>query len=161
MATLRPVEERDSKGNTTRMNPAITWKQDPQVRLISGRHDFRFVDNPDYHPVITAQVQGSKVVFFHGTPDTSQTRAAAREIPAKDVPAYILDELDKHPMKVREARPTVYEVRVATVGDVEVTETVELVSDGQAVTVEPVAPDLTGKTRRRQSQAHTAQPVLD
>jgi hypothetical protein len=160
MATLRPIEDRDSKGNTIRHNPTHTYMQAPQERQIMGRHNFEYVPNPEFHPVITAQVQDGKVKFFHGTPDTSGSRAAAREISVKQVPAYILAELDKHPMKLRENRPMVQEIRVALVGDVEVTETVDLPTQGDSITVEPVAPDLSGRRRRAAAPAVDAEPVL-
>jgi hypothetical protein len=150
MATLRAVEDRDSKGNTIRFNPSITWKQDRQIRTIIGRHDWRLDDNPNYHGPITAQAQNGKIVFFAGTPDNAQSRTLAKEIDVKDVPKYIVDELTARPMKVRESRPTVYEVRIAKVGDIEVTQVDEMESDNGAVTVTPKAPDLqlrSGKPR--------------
>lgn len=143
MATLRPVEERDARDITIRLNPSIVFKQDAQIRKVVGRHDFHMVDNPDYHPPITAQAQNGKVLFFLGTPENSQSRSASREMSVKDVPAYIVEELTKRPMKVREPRPTVIEVKIATVGDVEVTTAEELQTDGDSVTIAPVAPDLT------------------
>lgn len=144
MATLREVEERDSKGNTIRVNPSVTFKADQNERIISGRHDFRLVPNEMYHEPITAQVQNQKIVFFTGTPDTTNSRRAAKEIKQSEVPAYILEMLRKNPIRVREARPTVYEVKIATVGDVEVTQTEELTPDASGnVNIEPVAPKLT------------------
>src|SRR6266850_7170837 len=148
MGALRQVEERDSKGNTTRMNPTIVWRQDAQIRKVVGRHDFAMLDNPDYHEPITVQVQEGKAKFFRGLPDTTNTRAMAKEIKVAEVPEYIVDELKKHPIKVREARPTVYEIKIATIGDVEVTEQVEIPNDGREVVITPVEPNLKLKTRR-------------
>ena len=145
MAALRPVEERDAKGNTIRVNPAITFKQDRNIRVIVGRHDWRLDDNPNYHPPITAQVQNGEIKFFEGVPDTKQTRDAAKEIPATKVPAYIIEGIQKQPMRVREARPTVYEVRLVTVGDVESTTLTEVPNDGMSATITPIAPDVAPK----------------
>jgi hypothetical protein len=152
MAVLREVEERDAKGNTIRFNPSITFKQDRQVRTIIGRHDWRLDDNPNYHQPITAQAQNGKIVFFTGTPDNVQSRKLAKEIDVKDVPKYIVDELTAHPMKVRESRPTVYEVRIAKVGDIEVTQVDELPSDNGAVTVTAKEPDLRLRSGRPKAQ---------
>lgn len=149
MATLRPVEERDSKGNTIRINVSSTFTQNPEIRKIVGRHDWQLIDNPDYHPPITAQVQNGRLYFFEGTPYTSASRALAKELPLDQVPAYIVENFKKHPMKVREQRPTVYEVKIATMGDVETTTVEEIANDGQSVTVQPVAPDLTVKPSKR------------
>ena len=143
MAKLRPVEERDARGNTIRVNPAITYKQDRQIRIIVGRHDWRLEDNPEYHPPITAQAQNGKIVFFNGVPDTTKTRDAAKEMKINDVPQYILDGLHAHPIKIREPRPTVYEVRLATIGDVEVAQAQEVDTNGvEALEIVPVAPAL-------------------
>jgi len=156
MGALRQVEERDSKGNTTRMNPTIVWRQDMQIRKVVGRHDFAMLDNPDYHEPITVQVQEGKAKFFSGLPDTTNTRAMAKELKISEVPEYIVNELKKHPIKVREARPTVYEIKIATVGDVEVTELAEIPNDGQSVTITPVAPILIPKTKSRASTETSA-----
>jgi hypothetical protein len=143
MAALRPVEERDARGNTIRVNPAITYKQDRQFRVIVGRHDWRLEDNAEYHPPITAQVQNGKIVFFNGVPDTTKTREAAKEMKQSDVPQYILDGLRSHPIKIREPRPTVYEVRLAIIGDVEVAQATEVDTNGaDALEITPVAPAL-------------------
>jgi hypothetical protein len=153
VAVLRPVEERDSKGNTTRINASITFKQDQQIRRIRGRHDYDYIDNPDYHPPITAQVQNGKILFFLGVPDSTPTRAAAKELKIADVPEYIVRELKNRPMKVREARPTVYEVKLATMAGIEVTEINELANDGMAVVIEPIAPNLGPKPTPEQAEA--------
>lgn len=145
MAALRQVEDRDAKGNTIRVNPAITFKQDRNIRRIVGRNDWALDENPEYHAPITAQVQNGKIYFFEGVPDTTQTRQAAKEIAEEKVPKYILDELRAHPMRVREARPTVYEVKLVTVGDVESAQLSEIPNDGQSVTVTPIAPDISSK----------------
>lgn len=156
MATLRPVEERSAKGETTRVNPSVTFKQDQQIRKVVGRHDFHMIDNPDYHVPITAQVQEQKIVFFDGVPDTSATRTAAREIPVSEVPEYIIKEM-KRGIKIRESRPTVYEVRIATVGDVEVTQVEEVPNDGVSVDVAPVAPDLSEQALKRSGRPKVAE----
>jgi hypothetical protein len=160
MAALRPVEERDAKGNTIRINPAITYKQDRQIRVVIGRHDWRLDDNPEYHPPITAQVQDGKIRFFGGVPDSSVTRSAAKELTIKfeddgktvaadsPVPAYIVAALRARPIRVREPRPTVYEVKLAVIGDVEVAEATEIASDGTSVTVTAVDPDVNRHLRR-------------
>lgn len=143
MAQLRPVEERDARGNTIRVNPAITYKQDRQIRVIVGRHDWRLDDNLAYHPPITAQVQNGKILFFNGVPDTTKTREAAKEMKIDDVPQYILDGLRSHPIKIREPRPTVYEVRLATIGEVDVIQATEVETNGaQSLDIMPVAPAL-------------------
>lgn len=147
MATLREVEERDSKGNTTRMNPSVVFKQDPQVRHIVGRNDWRLEDNEDHHQPITAQAQDGKIRFFSGTPESTPSRTAAVELPLDQVPAYIIDTFTKRPMKVREARPTVYEVKIATIGDVEVAQVDEIANDGISVTVSPSVPNLDAPQR--------------
>ena len=168
MSQIRPVEERDAKGNTTRLNPAITFKQDRDIRKIIGRHDWRLDPNPDYHQPITAQVQDGKIRFFDGVPDSSQTRSASRELTLDEqhttkndaglvfcgeVPKYIVDAIRRHPIRVREPRPTVYEVRLATIGDVEVTETKELSANGaDSITVSAVEPDVNPHLRRPQTQ---------
>lgn len=163
MAQLRPVEERDAKGNTMRVNPAITWKQDREKRIIIGRHDWRLDPNPNYHPPITAQVQDGKIRFFDGVPDNSQTRGASRELKYTEertvneaglvflgeVPEYIVKAIRRNPIRVREPRPTVYEVKLATIGDVEVTTTEEIGGGQDAVTVEPVAPDVNPHLRKQ------------
>ena len=166
MAQLRPVEERDAKGNTTRINPAITFKQDRDKRIIIGRHDWRLEPNADYHPPITAQVQDGKIRFFDGVPDNSQTRGASRELKLDEkdenqneaglvflgeVPKYIVTAIKKRPIRVREPRPTVYEVKLATVGDVEVTQTEEIAEAGSSdsVTITAVDPDVNRHTRKR------------
>lgn len=174
MAQLRPCEERDAKGNTTRINPAITFKQDRQIRVVIGRHDWRLDDNPNYHQPITAQVQDGKILFFEGVPDNSQTRGASRQlklatvVTANDagmamlgeVPKYIVDSIKRRPIRVREPRPTVYEVKLAMVGDVEVTQTDEIASGAtsDAVTIEPVAPDVNAHTRKGR-KAQVAEPI--
>lgn len=147
MPALRQVEERDARGVTIRLNPSITFKSDRQIRRIRGRNDWDLIDNPQYHPPITAQVQGREIVFFIGTPDSTQTRALAKHISKEDVSKmapYIIEELTRSPIRVREQRPAVYEVRVTTIGDVEATTTHELpTADGAtSVTVSPVAPNL-------------------
>lgn len=147
MPALRQVEERDARGVTIRLNPSITFKSDRQIRRIRGRNDWDLIDNPQYHPPITAQVQGREIVFFIGTPDSTQTRALAKHITKEDVAKmapYIIEELTRSPIRVREQRPAVYEVRVTTIGDVEATTTTELpTADGAtSVTVSPVAPNL-------------------
>lgn len=143
MAALRPVEERDAKGNTLRVNASVTFKSDPNIRRIVGRNDWALDPNPNYHPAITAQVQNGEIKFFEGVPDTAQTRNAAKELPVAKVPQYIIDAIKAKPIAVREARPTVYEVRLVTVGDVEATTLSEMQSaDGQSVVVTPVAPDI-------------------
>jgi hypothetical protein len=149
MATLRPVEERDSKDRTLRLNPSITFKQDRQIRVITGRNDWRLDPNPDFHEPITAQVQDGKVHFFAGIPDNAKSRAAARELKRSDVPEYIVKALTQSPIRVKEHRPAVYEVKIALVGDVETTEVEELASadTAESVTVAPVVPDLSGKGR--------------
>jgi hypothetical protein len=175
MAQLRPVEERDAKGNTTKINPAITFKQDRQVRVIIGRHDWRLDDNPHYHAPVTAQVQDGKILFFEGVPDNSQTRSAARALKydaterktesglvlCGDVPKYIVEAIRKHPIRVREPRPTVYEVKLATVGDVETTRTEELANAGGAdsVTVSAIEPDVNPHLRKGAGKAAPADPV--
>jgi hypothetical protein len=175
MAQLRPVEERDAKGITTKINPAITWKQDPQIRVIIGRHDWRLDDNPQYHPPITAQVQDGQIRFFEGVPDNSQTRGASKELKysAKpedehknerglvycgDVPKYIVDAIKRRPILVREPRPTVYEVKLATIGDVEVTRTEELDGSSGSVTVSAIEPDVNPHLRK---QGRQAAPTID
>lgn len=170
---LRPVEERDAKGNTTRINPAITFKQDRQIRVVVGRHDWRLEDNPNYHQPITAQVQDGKILFFEGTPDNSQTRSASKHLKLAstetrnengmamlgEVPAYIVAAIRKHPIRVREPRPTVYEVKLATIGDVEVTETTDITGGGASVTIDPVAPDVNAHLRKQGRAAKVAQPI--
>ena len=143
MAVLRPVEERDARGGTTRVNPTIVFKQDQMVRIISGSNSWRMEENPLYHPPITAQVQNGKICFFDGIPDTSLSRAGAKDMKQSNVPEYILETLKKNPIKFREVKPTVFEVKLATVGDVEVTELTEVPStDGHSVTITAVEPDL-------------------
>lgn len=139
MAVLRAVEERDNKGNVIRYNPTITWLASQHIRTVIGKHDYRLEPNPDYHQPITAQAQEGKIRFFVGTPDSANTRAAAKEIAQTDVPPYIIAELKARPMRFKEPRPTVYEIKLATVGDVNVTEAVEMSpdDDGQGVTVHP------------------------
>lgn len=156
MAKLRPVEERDARGATTRTNPAITFTQDRQIRKVVGRNDFQMLDNPDYHEPITVQVQDGKIVFFRGAPNSTQSRAQAKEMKQEDVPAYIIKGLREHPVKMREQKPAVYEVRIATVGDVETAVVSELVTDGESVTVTPTEPDINPVRRSR-----TRQPSLD
>ena len=163
MAQLRPVEERDAKGNTQRINPAITFKQDREKRVIIGRHDWRLDPNPNYHPPITAQVQDGKIKFFDGVPDNSQTRNASKELKYSEerseneaglvflgeVPEYIIKAIRKNPIRVREPRPTVYEVKLATIGDVEVAQAKEIGNGVDAVTIEPVAPDVNPHLRKQ------------
>lgn len=155
MATLRAIEERDSKGGTIRHNPSITYRQNREIRTIVGRNDWRLDENPKYHQTITAQAQSGKIHFFYGSPDTTQSRNMAKEISVDEVTKvapYIIDELRAHPMKIRESRPRVYELKLATVGDVEVTSVEELDADNGAITVTPVAPDInpqrSGKPRK-------------
>jgi hypothetical protein len=158
MASLRPVEERDSKGNTLRTNPTITFKQDQTIRVVVGKHDWRLEPNPAYHAPITAQVQDGKIRFFTGTPDSTASRTLAKELPVADVPTYIIDQLQRTPIKVREARPMVYEVKIAMIDNVETTVVEELHSqDGMNVTLTPVAPDtspeaIASQKRRKQSR---------
>lgn len=146
MAALRPVEERDSRGQTIRLNPSITFVSDRDVRVISGRNDWRLAPNPQYHEPITAQVQNGEIKFFLGTPANSRTIALAKEISqakVAEIAPYVIAELKKNPIRVREQRPAVYEVRVTTIGDVEATETREIATGGAStLTVEPVAPNL-------------------
>lgn len=148
MASLRPNEERSAKGETTRINPSVTFKQDRNIRTIIGRNDWRLDPNPDYHEPITVQVQNGKLVFFAGTPDTTESRRAAREIPQTEVPAYIIAELKKKAITVREHRPAVYEVKLTQVDGIEGTEVTELENDGQAVTLTPVEPELLAPAER-------------
>ena len=147
MPALRQVEERDARGTTTRLNPTITFRSDRQIRRIRGRNDWDLVDNPQYHPPISAQAQGREIVFFLGTPDSTQTRALAKHLTKEEVAAmapYIIEELTRSPIRVREQRPAVYEVRVTTIGDIEATEAREVKTEDGAtsVTVTPVAPNL-------------------
>lgn len=146
MAALRPVEERDARGNTYRRNPTITFKSDREIRRIRGRNDWENIPNPQYHEPITAQVQNENIVYFLGTPDNSRTIALAREISQADVEKlapYIVAELRKNPIRVVEMRPAVYEVRVTTIGDVEATVTTAVDTGGASeVTVHPVAPNV-------------------
>lgn len=157
MAVLLPVEERDSKGQTTRINPSRIFIQDKEIRKIVGRHDWALVPNDDYHEVITAQVQNGKIKFFLGTPHTTLSRKAAKELPAENVPPYILKEIERTPFRVMEQKPAVYEVKIATVGDVETTQVSELprTADGTAVVIEPIAPDV-----RPRGRAATVQPAV-
>jgi hypothetical protein len=159
MPALRPVEERDKKGNTLRVNPSVTFKQDQNIRHVRGRHDYSFEPNPDFHPPITAQVQDGKLRFFSGVPDSAATRAHAKELKLADVPAYIVEGLRRNPLKVREARPMVYEVKIVQIGDQEVTtvEAIESQDGGMSVTIEPIAPDTSpaaveAQKRRRASR---------
>jgi len=148
VATLRPCEERDARGNLIRLNPSITFKSDREIRKVKGRHDWDLIPNPMYHEPITVQVQGRALLFFKGVPDNAQTRAHAKEISAQDVNTiapYIIEEIRRNPVKVRETRPTVYEVRVASVlGASEEPQIVEhTMQPGQTeLTVEPVAVEL-------------------
>ena len=145
MGALRPVEERDAKGNVIRVNPSIVFKQDQQIRKVRGRHDWDLLDNPNYHPPITAQVQNGKIVFFNGTPESSQSRAFAKEISQADVAKvapYIIENLRTNPMKVREHKPMVYEVRLVNVGGEEVPVPQEIETGGAAaITVTPTVPE--------------------
>lgn len=146
MAALRPVEERDGKGNLIRLNPSIVFKSDPQIRKVRGRHDYSLEDNPNYHPPITAQVQGTEIKFFLGEPNSTQARAVAKEIPAsrvRELAPYIIEELKKNPIRVREARPTVYEVKMANIDGEEqpVAEEHQLAPGTTELTVQPVAPE--------------------
>jgi hypothetical protein len=174
MAQLRVTEERDARGNTTKLNPAITFKQDRQIRVIVGRHDWRLDDNPNYHQPITAQVQDGKIRFFEGVPDSSQTRGASRELKYAtvetknengmlmlgEVPKYIIDSIKKQPIRVREPRPTVYEVRLATIGDVEVAQTTEIASNGlDSVTVNAIEPDVNPHLRNQPQAPRAAAPI--
>ena len=153
MAALRPVEERDAKGNTIRVNASVTFKQDRDIRRIKGRHDFDLLPNPDYHRPITAQVQNGKILFFDGTPDSTETRRAAKELTVaqvREVAPYIIKELQARPMKVREPRPTVYEVRLAVIDGVEVPQAEDITDagDGNSVIVTPKEPALTAEKTR-------------
>ena len=156
MASLRPLEERDSRGQTIRFSPSITFKSDPEIRRIRGRNDWENIPNPQYHQPITAQVQNGKIVFFQGTPDNSRTIALAKELSQADVERiapYIIAELKKNPIRVREQRPAVYEVRVTTIGDVEATETREIETGGApSLVVEPVVPNLDPTLLRRAAE---------
>jgi hypothetical protein len=143
MAALRPVEERDAKGNIVRLNPSILFKQDQQIRKVRGRHDWDLLDNPHYHQPITAQVQNGN--FFSGTPESTQSRTFAKEIPVAkvaEIAPYIIDNLKKNPIRVREARPMVYEVRVANLDGQEVPVAEEVDTHGAAaITVTPTVPE--------------------
>jgi hypothetical protein len=153
MATLRPIEERDGKGNTIRVNPTLRYIADRQIRKVIGRHDWQMIDNPDFHPPITVQVQNGKYHFFIGLPDSSATRASAREISRQEVEKlapFIIPELLLHPMKVREARPAVYEVKLAKMDDSGVEAAIEVSELGagqSSVTISAVEPDLGPETR--------------
>jgi hypothetical protein len=152
MASIRPLEERDSKGTTIRVNPSIVFKQDRNIRVVVGRNDFRLDPNPDYHPPITVQVQDGKIKFFNGTPESNDSRRAAKELRVDEVPEYIIAELKARPIKVREARPTVYEVKFVSPDSPEpVVEELAADADG-TVTVTPKAPDLDIKKRIAASQ---------
>jgi hypothetical protein len=145
MAALRAVEERDGKGNVIRVNPTIVFKQDQQIRKVRGRHDWDLLDNPHYHPPISAQVQNGKIVFFSGTPESVQSRTFAKEISqakVQEIAPYIIENLKRNPVRVREARPMVYEVRVANLDGQEVPVAEEVDTGGAAaITVSPVAPE--------------------
>jgi hypothetical protein len=146
MATLRPVEERDSKGNVIRVNPSITFVQDREIRKPRGRNDFDLKDNPDYHQPITAQVQGNTIYFFYGTPHTTQARAVAKEVSqaeVKRVAPYIIANIDRNPIRVREAKPMVYEVKLASMCGEEQPAVVEhvLQPGTTELTVEPTVPE--------------------
>lgn len=145
MAALRPVEERDAKGNVIRVNPSIQFRQDQQIRKVRGRHDWDLLDNPHYHPPITAQVQNGKIVFFLGTPESTQSRAFAKEISQADVEKmapYIIANLRQNPMKVRDYKPMFYEVKLASLNGEEVPVAEEVLTGGAAsVVVTPTAPE--------------------
>jgi hypothetical protein len=147
MAGLRQVEERDGKGNLIRLNPSIVFRQDQQIRKVRGRHDWDLLDNPHYHPPITAQVQNGAIAFFNGTPESAQSRAHAKPLTQAEVAKiapYIIKNLQDNPMKVREQRPMVYEVRIANVGGEDVPQAVEVDTHGAAaIDVTPVVPELT------------------
>lgn len=144
---LRQVEERDGKGNVVRVNPSITFTQNQEIRKVRGRHDWDLLENPAFHQPITAQVQNNTILFFYGTPESTQSRAHAKPISRAEVEKvapYIIKNLQKNPMKVREARPMVYEVRLCNVDGDEVPVTEEHETGGAAeITVEPTAPKLT------------------
>lgn len=158
-ATLRPIEERDSKGNTIRLNPTITFKQDRQIRKVKGRHDWDLIDNPDYHEPISVQVQNGALVFFRGTPETSQSRQHAKQISQTEVEKiapYVIENLKRNPVRVREQRPMVYEVKVASVDETDVVGAVEqvLAPGTTEVTVEPAHLELDpNKVRQAQASA--------
>jgi len=145
MAALRPVEERDAKGNIIRVNPSIVFKQDQQIRKVRGRHDWDLIDNPSYHPPITAQVQNGKIVFFLGTPESTNSRAFAKEISQAEVvkiAPYIIENIKRTPIKVRESKPMVYEVHIANLGGEEVPVAQEVFTDGAAaITITPTVPE--------------------
>src|SRR5262245_23971340 len=145
MAVLRPVEERDAKGNVIRVNPSILYKQDQQIRKIRGRNDWDLLDNPHYHPPITAQVQNGKIVFFLGSPESTQSRAFAKESSQAEVERvapYIIKNLRENPMKVRDYKPMFYEVKLAQLNGEEVPVAEEVLTGGAtAVTVTPTTPE--------------------
>lgn len=149
---LRPVEERDAKGATIRINPTIICKQDREIRHVVGRTDFRMEPNPDWHGVglVTAQVQDGDLRFFQGSPESVASRGAAKAMTVQEaekaMPKFIA-MLKANPLKVREQRQTVYELKFATIDGVEVSKLDELPNDGQTVVVAPVAPDLTPRQR--------------
>jgi hypothetical protein len=148
--SLRPVEERDSKGNVVRNNPSIVFVQDQQIRKIRGRNDWDLIDNPNYHPPITAQVQNGKILFFLGRPESTQSRAHAKQIDqaaVEKMAPYIIKNLQQNPIKVREQRPTVFEVKLANVDGEEQPVTTEVDTHGApSISITPTAPELTRQT---------------
>jgi hypothetical protein len=125
MATLRPIEERDAKDNTTRINTSVVFTQGKELHIPVSNHAYNTPPNPDYHPPITVQDQDGKLVFFEGLPWTSAQRRMAKEISLAEVPAYIVEQLQRNPLKVRVARPSYHEVRLAVIGDQEVVQVEE------------------------------------
>lgn len=145
MAALRAIEERDGKGNVVRRNASIVFKSAPEIRTVSGRHDYRLEKNPEYHLPITAQVQGKDILFFRGEPWTSQARAHAKQMTRAEVEKvapYIIKNLEQNPIHVREERPMVYEVKLANIGgeEVPVAEELNLRPGTTEITVEPSVP---------------------
>jgi len=144
MAVLRSSEERDAKGNPFRFNPSLTFIQDATIRKIRGRNDYDIIDNPLAHQPITAQVQEGKLYFFRGRCETVNDRRAAVPLTLDEVPGYIVAMLKKNPLRYRESRPIVQEVKIVTLEDgSEATQVTELEVKGGSVTVSAVAPDLT------------------
>lgn len=145
MAALRQVEERDGKGNITRINPSILFKADQEIRKVRGRNDWDNIPNPMYHPPITAQVQNNEIKFFLGTAESTQSRTFAKEISRAEVERiapYIIENLKRNPIRVREARPTVYEVRIANLEGHDVPVAEEIDTNGAAsITVTPTVPE--------------------
>lgn len=150
MPNLRPVEERDSKGNTVRYNPSIVFRSDQQIRKIRGRNDWDLLDNPNYHPPITAQVQNGQILFFLGTPESTQSRAHAKQIDKAAVEKMapgIIKNLQQNPIRVREQRPMVYEVKLTNVDGEEQPVATEVDTHGAtSIAVTPTTPELTRQT---------------